>query len=83
MPVLFSACLAHCLCPPAALQSLDVHGTGTIDYQEFLAATVHTGRLCSEEHLHAAFDDLDEDGSGCVCGSISMQSGRGGSRLVL
>lgn len=47
-------------------QSLDVHGTGTIDYQEFLAATVHTCKLDSEENLHAAFSEMDTIGCGYI-----------------
>jgi calcium-dependent protein kinase len=33
----------------------DTSGDGRIGYEEFLAATMHLGKLAEEEHLHAAF----------------------------
>lgn len=40
--------------------------SGTIDYGEFVAATVHLNKLEREEHLVAAFQYFDKDGSGYI-----------------
>ena len=40
--------------------------SGTIDYGEFIAATVHLNKLEREEHLVAAFSYFDKDGSGYI-----------------
>lgn len=44
----------------------DVDHNGTIDYGEFIAATVHLNKLEREEHLMAAFRYFDKDGSGSI-----------------
>ena len=44
----------------------DVDKSGTIDYDEFIAATVHLNKLEREEHLLAAFAYFDRDGSGYI-----------------
>ena len=44
----------------------DVDNSGTIDYGEFIAATVHLNKLEREEHLVAAFSYFDKDGSGYI-----------------
>lgn len=44
----------------------DVDNSGTIDYGEFIAATVHLNKLEREEHLVAAFQYFDKDGSGYI-----------------
>lgn len=44
----------------------DVDNSGTIDYGEFIAATVHLNKLEREEHLIAAFQYFDKDGSGYI-----------------
>lgn len=45
---------------------MDVQGTNAIDYEEFLAATVHASKITSDENLFRAFAELDRDGDGCV-----------------
>lgn len=40
--------------------------SGTIDYGEFIAATIHLNKLDREEHLMAAFQYFDKDGSGYI-----------------
>ena len=40
--------------------------SGTIDYIEFIAATLHLNKLEREEHLVAAFAYFDKDGSGYI-----------------
>lgn len=37
--------------------------SGTIDYGEFIAATIHLIKFECEEHLIAAFQYFDKDGS--------------------
>lgn len=42
----------------------DVDGNGTIDYIEFITATMHRHRLERDEHLFKAFQYFDKDNSG-------------------
>ncbi|KAG9449841.1 hypothetical protein H6P81_009806 [Aristolochia fimbriata] len=42
----------------------DIDNSGTIDYVEFLAATVHLNKMKREENLVSAFSFFDKDGSG-------------------
>lgn len=44
----------------------DVDGNGTIDYIEFITATMHRHRLERDEHLFKAFNYFDKDNSGSV-----------------
>jgi calcium-dependent protein kinase len=44
----------------------DADGNGTIDYEEFITATMHMNRMDRDEHLYAAFQYFDKDGSGCI-----------------
>ncbi|WRX08621.1 Protein kinase domain - like 10 [Theobroma cacao] len=44
----------------------DIDNSGTIDYGEFLAATVHLNKLEREENLVSAFAFFDKDGSGYI-----------------
>ncbi|KAL0326312.1 UNVERIFIED_CONTAM: Calcium-dependent protein kinase SK5 [Sesamum radiatum] len=44
----------------------DIDNNGTIDYGEFLAATLHLNKMEREENLHAAFSFFDKDGSGYI-----------------
>ena len=44
----------------------DVDNSGTIDYSEFIAATIHLNKLDREEHLVSAFQYFDKDGSGYI-----------------
>ncbi|CAN1326741.1 Calcium-dependent protein kinase 21 [Linum perenne] len=44
----------------------DVDGNGTIDYSEFISATMHRYRLEKNEHLYKAFQHFDKDGSGYI-----------------
>lgn len=42
----------------------DVDGNGTIDYIEFITATMHMNRVEREDHLYTAFEYFDKDKSG-------------------
>lgn len=44
----------------------DVDGDGLIDYNEFVASTMHLSKLEKEELLQKAFKQLDKDGSGTI-----------------
>lgn len=44
----------------------DVDNSGSIDYGEFLAATLHLNKMEREENLIAAFSFFDKDGSGYI-----------------
>lgn len=42
----------------------DVDGNGTIDYIEFITATMHMNRMEREDLLYKAFEFFDKDKSG-------------------
>lgn len=44
----------------------DIDNSGTIEYGEFLAATLHMNKMEKEENLLAAFAFFDKDGSGYI-----------------
>lgn len=44
----------------------DIDNSGTIDYGEFVAATLHLNKVQKEDHLFAAFSYFDRDGSGYI-----------------
>ncbi len=43
-----------------------ITGDGLIDYNEFVASTMHISKLEKEELLQKAFAQLDRDGSGTI-----------------
>lgn len=53
----------HVLLMKTNLQA-DADGNGTIDYEEFITATMHINRMDREEHLYTAFQYFDKDNSG-------------------
>lgn len=55
-------------------QTMDVQGVQTIDYEEFLAATVHASKITSDENLFFAFAEVDRDGDGCVRGAAAVKN---------
>ncbi|KAI4311990.1 hypothetical protein MLD38_036850 [Melastoma candidum] len=44
----------------------DVDGNGTIDYIEFISATMHRHKLERDGHLYSAFQYFDKDGIGYI-----------------
>lgn len=48
------------------LSQADIDNSGSIDYGEFLAATLHLNKMDREENLIAAFSFFDKDGSGYI-----------------
>ncbi|KAI8549402.1 hypothetical protein RHMOL_Rhmol06G0022000 [Rhododendron molle] len=50
----------------ALMDAADVDKSGTIDYLEFVTATMHRHRLEREEHLYKAFQFFDKDNSGFI-----------------
>lgn len=52
----------------------DVDNSGTIDYDEFIAATLHLNKIEKEDHLFAAFQYFDKDGSGYITADELQQA---------
>ena len=44
----------------------DLDGSGTIDYMEFIGATIHMSKANRDKQLHEAFRYFDKDDSGWV-----------------
>ncbi|XP_018472312.2 calcium-dependent protein kinase 3 [Raphanus sativus] len=48
------------------MEAADMDGDGSIDYLEFISATMHMNRIEREDHLYTAFQYFDEDNSGYI-----------------
>ncbi|KAJ4725095.1 putative Calcium-dependent protein kinase [Melia azedarach] len=48
------------------MEAADLDGNGTIDYIEFVTATMHKHKLERYEHLYKAFQYLDKDSNGFI-----------------
>ncbi|ONK55374.1 uncharacterized protein A4U43_UnF4100 [Asparagus officinalis] len=48
------------------MEAADADGNGTIDYDEFITATMQLNRMDKEEHLYTAFQFFDKDNSGFI-----------------
>ncbi|RWW71879.1 hypothetical protein BHE74_00020397 [Ensete ventricosum] len=46
------------------IEAADVDGNGSIDYMEFITATMHINKMEKEDHLFKAFEYFDKDKSG-------------------
>lgn len=44
----------------------DIDNSGTLDYGEFIAATMHLNKIEREENMFASFSYFDKDGSGYI-----------------
>lgn len=60
----FSLVLLTIISCAAGLMQADADGNGTIDYDEFITATMQLNRMDREEHLYTAFQYFDKDNSG-------------------
>jgi calcium-dependent protein kinase len=47
-------------------RKIDLDGSGTIDYTEFVMATIEEKNLLTHERLRMAFRMFDKDGSGSL-----------------
>ena len=56
------------------LQDVDMNESGAIDYEEFLAATLHASKIATDEHLKRAFQEFDADNSGVTIPVVSSTS---------
>jgi Ca2+-binding EF-hand superfamily protein len=56
------------------LPQADIDNSGTIDYGEFIAATLHLNKVEREDHLFAAFQYFDKDGSGYITADELQQA---------
>jgi len=50
----------------AIFDQVDIDGSGTIDYSEFIIAAMHRNQLLNRERLTAAFKMFDQDGDGSI-----------------
>jgi calcium-dependent protein kinase len=50
----------------AMFKSVDIDGSGFIDYSEFVIAAMNEKNLCTNEKLQSAFRMFDKDGSGFI-----------------
>ncbi|URE15306.1 hypothetical protein MUK42_12062 [Musa troglodytarum] len=48
------------------MEAADVDGTGTLDYGEFVAVSIHLRKIGNDEHLHNAFSYFDQNKSGYI-----------------
>ncbi|MCO5547017.1 hypothetical protein L7F22_000457 [Adiantum nelumboides] len=48
------------------METADVDKSGSIDYMEFITATINMNKMEKEEHLFAAFQYFDKDNSGFI-----------------
>jgi len=52
----------------------DIDNSGSIDYGEFLAATLHRNKVEREDDLFAAFSYFDKDGSGYITHDVLQKA---------
>ena len=48
------------------MRTIDLDGNGSIDYHEFLTATINRDKILSKQNLEFAFNAFDKDGSGKI-----------------
>ncbi|KAF2306392.1 hypothetical protein GH714_017454 [Hevea brasiliensis] len=48
------------------LMMVNTNGKGTLDYEEFVAVSLHLQRMANDEHLRKAFSYFDKDGNGYI-----------------
>jgi calcium-dependent protein kinase len=55
------------------MKSVDLDGNGSIDYNEFLTATINREKILSTKNLEMAFQTFDKDSSGKISTDEIMQ----------
>ena len=55
------------------MKSIDLDGNGSIDYNEFLTATINREKILSQKNLEMAFQTFDKDSSGKISTDEIMQ----------
>lgn len=48
------------------MASVDIDKNGTIDYSEFISATINKTKLLTKDRLKTAFDHFDKNKSGFI-----------------
>ncbi|KAF3778443.1 Calcium-dependent protein kinase 8 [Nymphaea thermarum] len=48
------------------MEAADADGSGTLDYGEFVAISIHLKKIGNDEHLHKAFSYFDKNKSGYI-----------------
>ncbi|XP_042396501.1 calcium-dependent protein kinase 20-like [Zingiber officinale] len=48
------------------MEAADVNGSGTLEYGEFVAVSIHLRKIGNDEHLHRAFSYFDLNKSGYI-----------------
>ncbi|KAM3397904.1 calcium-dependent protein kinase 8 [Capsicum galapagoense] len=48
------------------MEAADVDGDGSLNYEEFVAVTIHLRKMANDEHLHKAFSFFDKNQSGYI-----------------
>ncbi|KAI3811849.1 hypothetical protein L1987_21581 [Smallanthus sonchifolius] len=48
------------------IEAVDTKGKGKLDYEEFVAISLHLKKMANDEHLHKAFSYFDKDGNGYI-----------------
>ncbi|KAF5179727.1 Calcium-dependent protein kinase [Thalictrum thalictroides] len=48
------------------IEAVDTNGKGNLDYEEFVAVSLHLQRMANDEHLHKAFAYFDKNDNGYI-----------------
>ncbi|KAI9085111.1 hypothetical protein K1719_032927 [Acacia pycnantha] len=48
------------------IEAVDTNGKGRLDYEEFVAVSLHLKRMANDEHIRKAFSYFDKDGNGYI-----------------
>ncbi|KAK4253283.1 hypothetical protein QN277_010607 [Acacia crassicarpa] len=48
------------------IEAVDTNGKGRLNYEEFVAVSLHLKRMANDEHIRKAFSYFDKDGNGYI-----------------